>query len=173
MASFYTPAAFSTEICLRSVPQFLRNACQRGARTFTFQARLPNGRYKQIQTGAPFTSAGLTAAVSACSPGRGRAPGLPLWSADRLMRPTFRNLTDSYESWAYRKGLLRRIALLEKQRLIERDPVRPDDRLYRLTWQGRLHALGGRDPLARWSREWDGRWRLVLFDVPTKRSRRT
>src|SRR5438034_319298 len=84
MASFYTPAAFSTEICLRSVPQFLRNACQRGARTFTFQARLPNGRYKQIQTGAPFTSAGLTAAVSACSPGRGRAPGLPLWSADRF-----------------------------------------------------------------------------------------
>jgi len=39
--------------------------------------------------------------------------------------------------------------------------------VYRLTWQGRLHALGGRDPQARWSREWDGRWRLVLFDVPT------
>ena len=30
----------------------------------------------------------------------------------------------------------------------------------------RLHALGGRDPQTRWSREWDGRWRLVLFDVP-------
>src|SRR5207249_9957063 len=39
--------------------------------------------------------------------------------------------------------------------------------VYRLTWQGRLHALGGRDPQARWSREWDGRWRLILFDVPT------
>src|SRR5437667_2676521 len=95
---------------------------------------------------------------------------LLLWSAESLMRPTFRNLTESYEGWAYRNGLSRRIAWLENQRLIERDPVRPDDRLYRLTWQGRLHALGGRDPLARWSREWDGRWRLVLFDVPTKQN---
>ena len=95
---------------------------------------------------------------------------LLLWSADRLVRPTFRNLTESYEGWAYRNGLSRRTALLEKQRLIERDPAWPDDHLYRLTWQGRLHALGGRDPLARWSREWDGRWRLVLFDVPTKQN---
>jgi DNA-binding transcriptional regulator PaaX len=92
---------------------------------------------------------------------------LLLWSAEMLMRPTFRNLTDSYESWAYRNRLLRRVTTLEKQQLVERDPAAPDDRLYRLTGQGRLHALGGRDPQARWSRAWDGRWRLVLFDVPT------
>ncbi|MBI3852511.1 MAG: hypothetical protein HY298_19815 [Verrucomicrobia bacterium] len=92
---------------------------------------------------------------------------LLLWSADKLMRPTFRNLTDSYEGWAYRNGLLRQVSTLEQQKLVERDPTVPDDRMYRLTWQGRLHALGGRDPQARWSREWDGRWRLVLFDVPT------
>ena len=90
-----------------------------------------------------------------------------LWSADKLMRPTFRNLTDSYESWAYRSGLIRQMASLETQQLLERDPASPDDRVYRLTWQGRLHALGGRDPQARWAREWDGRWRLVLFDIPT------
>src|SRR5215210_7309829 len=29
-----------------------------GARTYAFQARLPNGRYKQLQTGAPLTAAG-------------------------------------------------------------------------------------------------------------------
>ena len=29
-----------------------------GARTYAFQARLPNGRYKQLQTGAPYTAAG-------------------------------------------------------------------------------------------------------------------
>jgi hypothetical protein len=29
-----------------------------GARTFAFQARLPNGRYKQLQTTAPLTAAG-------------------------------------------------------------------------------------------------------------------
>jgi phenylacetic acid degradation operon negative regulatory protein len=90
-----------------------------------------------------------------------------LWSAEKLARPTFRNLTDSYEAWAHRSGLLRKATSLEGQNLLERDTTSPDSRLYRLTWQGRLHALGGRDPQARWSREWDGRWRLVLFDVPT------
>ena len=82
------------------------------------------------------------------------------------MRPTFRNLTDSYESWAYRNGLLRQISTLEKGQLIEARGDGSDERVYRLTAQGRLCALGGRDPQVRWSREWDGRWRMVLFDVP-------
>jgi phenylacetic acid degradation operon negative regulatory protein len=89
-----------------------------------------------------------------------------LWSADKLAKPTFRNLTDSYENWAYRNGLLRQVATLEDQQWVERGRMVPNDRVYRLTWQGRLHALGGRDPQVRWSRKWDGRWRLVLFDVP-------
>ena len=92
---------------------------------------------------------------------------LLLWSADLLARPTFRNLTDSYESWAYRNGLMRQVATLERQQFLERDATAPDDRLYRLTAQGRLHVLGGRDPEAQWARPWDGQWRLVLFDVPT------
>jgi phenylacetic acid degradation operon negative regulatory protein len=83
-----------------------------------------------------------------------------------LMRPTFRNLTDSFEAWAYRNGLSRQIAALEARQLLARDQKADGDRLYRLTEQGRLHALGGRDPAAQWSRYWDGRWRLVLFDVP-------
>lgn len=90
-----------------------------------------------------------------------------LWSAEKLARPTFRNLTDSYESWAYRNNLLRQATKLVKQRLLEHDPETPDERVYRLTDRGRLHALGGRDPEAQWSRDWDGKWRLVLFDVPT------
>ena len=91
---------------------------------------------------------------------------LLLWSADKLMRPTFRNLTDSYESWIYRNGLSRQMATLEELQFLERDQKATGDRLYRLTEQGRLHALGGRDPATQWSRRWDGRWRLVLFDVP-------
>jgi phenylacetic acid degradation operon negative regulatory protein len=90
-----------------------------------------------------------------------------LWSAEQLTRPSFRNLTDSYESWAYRHGFLRQIAALEEQRLIERRNESTDGRVYRLTAHGRLHALGGRDPHAEWSRGWDGHWRLVLFDLPT------
>ncbi|MCW5551312.1 MAG: hypothetical protein KIS67_04010 [Verrucomicrobiae bacterium] len=46
---------------------------------------------------------------------------LRLWSADLLVRPTFRKLTDSYESWAYRNGLLRQVATLQEHQLIERD----------------------------------------------------
>ncbi len=91
---------------------------------------------------------------------------LLLWSAEMLARPTFRNLTDSYESWAYRSGLLRQLSVLQKQQLIESNSLTPAERMFRLTAQGRLHALGGRDPSTRWAREWDGRWRLVLFDVP-------
>src|SRR5206468_343042 len=95
---------------------------------------------------------------------------LLLWSADMLARPTFRNLTDSFEGWAYRNGLRKQVTRLERQQLLERDPAASRDRVYRLTAQGRLRAIGGRDPQVRWSREWDGRWRLVLFDVPTARN---
>ena len=30
-------------------------------------------------------------------------------------------------------------------------------------------SIGGRDPEAQWSRPWDGKWRLVLFDLPMER----
>lgn len=92
---------------------------------------------------------------------------LLLWSAEMLVRPTFRNLTESYEGWVYRRGLMRQIATLERQRILERDKSSPNNRLYRLTAAGRLHALGGRDPEERWRRNWDGKWRMVIFDVPT------
>jgi phenylacetic acid degradation operon negative regulatory protein len=93
-----------------------------------------------------------------------------LWTADRLSHPTFRNLTESYESWAYRNGLLRQLRILRQRELIESASGSVDDRLYRLTEKGRLHALGGRDPQKQWTRPWDGRWRLVLFDVPMARN---
>ena len=93
---------------------------------------------------------------------------LLLWSADMLARPTFRNLTDSYEGWAYRNGFLKQVLRLEERKLIERDANHPKDRLYRLSARGRLHVLGGRDPEERWARPWDGQWRLVLFDVPAR-----
>jgi len=92
-----------------------------------------------------------------------------LWTCETISRPTFRNLTESFEGWAYRNGFLRQLHRLEGQHLLERQPKGPGDRLHRLTQRGRLHALGGRDPVAQWKRKWDGRWRLVLFDVPESR----
>ncbi len=94
---------------------------------------------------------------------------LLLWSADKLARPTFRNLTDSYEAWAYRNGLMRQVTALQNSQLVESDTTASGDRLFRLTEKGRLHTLGGRDPVAQWSRSWDGQWRLVLFDLPMER----
>lgn len=93
-----------------------------------------------------------------------------LWSADQLMRPSFRNLNDSFEGWSYRNGLLRQIGVLERQLFIERKFGKSNDRTYRLTAEGRLRALGGRDPVKQWSRAWDGFWRLVVFDVPTSQN---
>lgn len=92
-----------------------------------------------------------------------------LWTAEMFTSPSFRNLTSSYESWAYRNGLFRQIDVLEQKRLLESDLV-AGDRVHRLTERGRLHALGGRDPEQRWVRSWDGRWRLVLFDIPNRRA---
>jgi len=100
---------------------------------------------------------------------------LLLWSCDRLARPTFRNLTDSFEAWAYRNGFHRQLAELERQKFLESQAAADakavtTERVLRLTEAGRLHALGGRDPDSRWRRPWDGRWRLVLFDVPVAQS---
>jgi len=92
---------------------------------------------------------------------------LLLWTCDMVTRPTFRNLTDSFESWAYRNGFHRRLAELERRKLLESGaPGKGAERVRRLTEAGRLHALGGRDPEMCWRRKWDGRWRLVLFDLP-------
>jgi phenylacetic acid degradation operon negative regulatory protein len=89
-----------------------------------------------------------------------------LWTCEMISRPTYRNLTESFEGWAYRNGFLRQLQRLEKQQLLECQPAGTGPRLYRLTEAGRMHASGGRDPVAQWKRKWDGRWRLVLFDVP-------
>jgi len=93
---------------------------------------------------------------------------LLLWTTDIFVRPSFLNLTDTYEGWAYRNRLMKQLPVLEKGRLIERNTMSAGDRMYRLTAHGRLQALGGRDPEDRWTRDWDGHWRLVLFDVPTR-----
>jgi len=90
------------------------------------------------------------------------------WTFEIMTRPTWRNMDDSFESWAYRSGCLRQIQALEAQHLVESQPEDGLDgsRIYRLTELGRLAALGGRDPDVAWSRKWDEQWRMVMFDVP-------
>ena len=91
-----------------------------------------------------------------------------LWGAETLMRPTIHNVFESIEGWASRRGLLRHIRRLEERKLIEPKASGTAERIYRLTETGRLAALGGNDPECRWNRSWDGKWRMVIFDLPEK-----
>ncbi len=88
--------------------------------------------------------------------------------ADILVHPTLSNLTDSFEGWADRRGLLRRLHELERRHLLERWPEGSRRGSYRVTSSGCLRALGGKDPDRRWDRDWDGLWRMAVFDVPEK-----
>ncbi|MBL9168893.1 MAG: hypothetical protein JNN07_14230 [Verrucomicrobiales bacterium] len=95
---------------------------------------------------------------------------LMLWTFETLSRPSFRNIGESFEGWAYRRGFLGRLQELEAMKFVERRDVGLK-RMFRLTESGRLHALGGSDPESQWNRPWDGKWRLVIFDVPNEHTR--
>lgn len=92
-----------------------------------------------------------------------------LWTTEVLFRPTFRNLHQSFEGWAYKNGFLPQIHRLEAEGFLESNRSALDkSRFVRLTEAGRIAALGGRDPEQAWSASWDGKWRLFLFDIPVK-----
>lgn len=95
-----------------------------------------------------------------------------LWTADVFARPSYRNLDLSFESWAYRNGLLSQIQRLEAEGYLESTGKAFNrKRVVRLTEAGRRAALGGRDPEVLWAERWDRKWRLVLFDLPEKEHR--
>lgn len=89
------------------------------------------------------------------------------WLVGKAVTPGWRSLESSFESWAYGKGLLRQIQRLEAQAYLEmrRDEV-TGERLVRLAERGVDHCREGFDPEKGWSMDWDGKWRMVIFDVP-------
>ena len=93
-----------------------------------------------------------------------------MWTADPLLRPRWRGFEESFETWVFRRGLGRRIQHLAARKLIESKTAAPapGEGLWRLTDAGRLQALGGRDPQQLWDRAWDGKWRLLMFDLPAR-----
>lgn len=97
-----------------------------------------------------------------------------LWFiAETTLRPTWRDLLfgSDFESWAWRKGLHRRLGELARLKMIDAGARRrpTTERILRLTQAGRNVAFGGRDPEREWARAWDGRWRMLLFDLPMDR----
>jgi phenylacetic acid degradation operon negative regulatory protein len=93
-----------------------------------------------------------------------------LWGAEKLMFPTWSKLFESYEWWEYKQRMRHHVRHLEQRRLLSREN-RAGQIVYRLTETGRLTAMGGVDPPRRWRRAWDGRWRMILFDLPVSHKR--
>jgi len=93
-----------------------------------------------------------------------------LWVTDTMLRPTWRNMNGSFEEWAYRNGFLRQVQRLEAEGWVESRPASSRvDRVLRLTEKGYLKALGGRLPERHWNRTWDGKWRMIFFDLPEEK----
>ncbi len=93
-----------------------------------------------------------------------------LWMAETMTRPSWRSLNSSFEEWSYRKGFMRQIHTLEAQGWLESSQGGDGlERVYRLTRKGMLRALGGSHPEERWNRGWDGKWRMVVFDLPEEK----
>ncbi|NNC90495.1 MAG: hypothetical protein HKN82_18725 [Akkermansiaceae bacterium] len=83
------------------------------------------------------------------------------------VHPTLRNLDDILrwiDETKSRRQFLRR---LEKRGLVE-SGTRNGQWVPLLTDLGRAAFAGGRDPKEAWNRGWDGRWRLLTFDLPRK-----
>jgi phenylacetic acid degradation operon negative regulatory protein len=84
-----------------------------------------------------------------------------------LSRPTIRNLTESFESWEYRNKIRPQLRSLARAGLIQFHN-QGGGRVVSLTHGGRLAAAGGFDLMQRWGRTWDGKWRLLVFDLRGK-----
>lgn len=91
-----------------------------------------------------------------------------LWCADSIGYPRPSRAFETFEGWAYGRGLGRQLRQLERRRFVERAEPGSTGPVFRFTTRGRRWALGGLDPRSRWQRPWDGRWRMVVFDVPRR-----
>lgn len=92
---------------------------------------------------------------------------LVLLTADILAEVTSSGLRAAWERWVDPQRWSRKLNQFAQSGWTE-DLARTHntERIVRLTDAGRSAALGGRNPEEFWRRPWDGRWRLVLFDVP-------
>ena len=95
--------------------------------------------------------------------------GFLLYTLDVVITPTPRKILQTFEDWDYEHRLRPQLQRLERANLLHRQG-RGQEAICQLTSEGRLAAHGGLDPVERWQRAWDGRWRLLLFDFPARRT---
>jgi phenylacetic acid degradation operon negative regulatory protein len=118
-----------------------------------------------------------SAVVVASSPGQGGhvkstfrsedwLAGL-FWAMEVFVRRSPAPLLRYFEPWKDGDRLRHQFRHLERANLIKSGGPK-HAKTYRLTPAGHLAVWGGVDPAQRWTRPWDGFWRLVLFDLPQK-----
>lgn len=90
-----------------------------------------------------------------------------LWAGGMLARPTYRGFQQSFADWTRVNGLDRRLYDLNRQGLLEktRGRERSLSRVHNLTAKAR-QKLQPIDPDRQWQRTWDGKWRILIFDLP-------
>lgn len=90
-----------------------------------------------------------------------------LWSEGGLATGLLSGINEAHAYWGSRLGFGRQVGRWKAEGIVETVGAGlQKERFIRLTQEGRLAALGGRDPQAAWARPWDGLWRLVIFDIP-------
>lgn len=100
----------------------------------------------------------------------GPSLNLMLQMADAFAEVSLAALSAGWKRWIGPERFHRKLAQFERLGWLDAPAGKANvERVIRLTADGRLAALGGRDPEACWRRPWDARWRLVLFDVPETR----
>ncbi len=91
---------------------------------------------------------------------------LLLYVGDKLSRPTLANLCADFERSAHKFDLRQAAIRWEKQGLMQKTRTARET-VYQLTDRGRRLFERIDDPRKVWARNWDGRWRLFLFDLPS------
>jgi DNA-binding transcriptional regulator PaaX len=87
-------------------------------------------------------------------------------AGDALEFVTTAALQKAWECWVGRGDFEKRLAYLDSTGAFKPSGSGSIQRVIELSKQGRISALGGRDPATHWARIWDGSWRIVSFDVP-------
>jgi DNA-binding transcriptional regulator PaaX len=83
------------------------------------------------------------------------------WLADAMLCPT------SMIAGSGGQGSYRRLAQGGYLDRAEAGDSRDEARwVWQLTDKGRMAAVGAHDPPSSWKRAWDGKWRMLLFDLP-------
>jgi len=92
-----------------------------------------------------------------------------MWIGEQVAYPSFGKLSTSFEAWTYNKSLRQTIHRLEEQEFLETHG-QSLDQVIGLTEKGRRIFAVEHNPETAWAREWDGKWRMVLFDIPESKN---